>query len=158
MALNIKQKTFVREYLLDLNATQAAIRAGYSKKTANVQGPRLLVNVGIKAAIDKAQDKRAARTETDQDYIINTIKDTIERCGQHKPVFDKEGKPVMIDGPDGVLVPAYTFDAGNVLRGSELLGKHHGMWKDRLEIEAKVFGEMTDEELLEKAAKLTGGK
>lgn len=52
--LTDKQKKFVEEYLIDLNATQSAIRAGYSPKTANEQGARLLANVSIQEAISKA--------------------------------------------------------------------------------------------------------
>lgn len=68
--LNDKQRRFVEEYLIDLNATQAAIRAGYSAKTANRVGPRLLSNVGIAAAIAKAQEKRSARTGITQDRVL----------------------------------------------------------------------------------------
>jgi phage terminase small subunit len=70
MALTAKQETFVREYLVDLNATQAAIRAGYAAKDADVQGPRLLGNVGIAAAIEKAMDERSARTEITADKVL----------------------------------------------------------------------------------------
>jgi phage terminase small subunit len=70
MALTPKQARFVAEYLIDLNATQAAIRAGYSEKTANEQGCRLLANVKVAAAIADAQDKRAGRTEITQDRVM----------------------------------------------------------------------------------------
>ena len=53
MALNDKQRRFVAEYLIDLNATQAAIRAGYSKKTAGSQGQRLLTNVEIAVVVSR---------------------------------------------------------------------------------------------------------
>lgn len=69
-ALNDKQATFVREYLIDLNATQAAIRAGYSEKTAASQGERLLRNVEVAAAIQEAMDKRSERTEIDADWVL----------------------------------------------------------------------------------------
>lgn len=70
MALTAKQKKFVSEYLIDLNATQAAIRAGYSAKTANEQGARLLANVSIQEAIQKAMSKREQRTEITQDMVL----------------------------------------------------------------------------------------
>lgn len=70
MALTPKQEMFVAEYLVDLNATQAAIRAGYSEKTANEQGSRLLANVKISAAISEAQAKRSERTEITQDRVL----------------------------------------------------------------------------------------
>lgn len=70
MALTAKQERFVAEYLIDLNATQAAIRAGYSEKTANEQGSRLLANVKIAAAVAEAQAKRSKRTEITQDMVL----------------------------------------------------------------------------------------
>ena len=70
MALTAKQGRFVAEYLIDLNATQAAIRAGYSEKTANEQGSRLLANVKIASAVAEAQAKRSQRTEITQDRVL----------------------------------------------------------------------------------------
>jgi phage terminase small subunit len=70
MALTAKQERFVAEYLIDLNATQAAIRAGYSEKTANEQGSRLLANVKIAAAVAEAQAKRSQRTQITQDMVL----------------------------------------------------------------------------------------
>lgn len=58
-----KQQRFVQEYLIDLNATQAAIRAGYSAKTANEQGSRLLANASIREAVARGQEKVAAKAE-----------------------------------------------------------------------------------------------
>lgn len=65
-----KQRAFVREYLIDLNATQAAIRAGYSKKTANVIGPENLAKPCIQEEIQKAIKKREERTEISQDRVL----------------------------------------------------------------------------------------
>lgn len=71
--LTAKQKTFVEEYLVDLNATQAAIRAGYSAKTANEQGSRLLANVKVREAVQEAMDKRSVRTEITADNVLHEI-------------------------------------------------------------------------------------
>lgn len=68
-----KQAAFVREYLIDLNATAAAKRAGYSPHTANEQAGRLLVNVSVRSAIDKALAARAARTEITQDRVLQEL-------------------------------------------------------------------------------------
>lgn len=73
MALTEKQKLFCDEYLIDLNATQAAIRAGYSAKTAHSIGPRLLGNVGVAAYITEQQAKRANRTEITQDRVLSEL-------------------------------------------------------------------------------------
>ena len=73
MALSEKQRIFVSEYLIDLNATQAAIRAGYSEKTAYSQGQRLLKHVEIQAAIGAAKAERLERTEINADYVLNRL-------------------------------------------------------------------------------------
>ncbi len=68
--LTPRQARFVDEYLIDLNATQAATRAGYSARTANEQGARLLANVSVAEAIAVAQAARAARTHITQDQVL----------------------------------------------------------------------------------------
>ena len=68
--LTEKQQRFVEEYLVDLNATQAAIRAGYSVKTADVQGSRMLGNVKVQSAIGEAMALRSRRTGINQDRVV----------------------------------------------------------------------------------------
>lgn len=70
MALTAKQERFVSEYLIDLNATQAAIRAGYSEKGANRQGSALLSNIDVQAKIQEAKAKRDKRTGITQDRVV----------------------------------------------------------------------------------------
>ena len=79
MALTAKQRRFVDEYLIDLNATQAAIRAGYSKKTAEVQASRLLSNVKVQTVMQQLMLKRELRTEITQDKVLADI----ENVKQH---------------------------------------------------------------------------
>lgn len=131
--LTDKQQRFVDEYLIDLNATQAAIRAGYSEKTAAVIGNENLIKPYIADAIAKAQEKRSERTKVDADYVIKTIVETIERCSQAKQVYDKSGELVMTETPDGELAPAYKYDASSVLKGAELLGRHLSMFTDKVD-------------------------
>lgn len=131
--MNDKQESFVREYLIDLNATQAAIRAGYSDATAYSQGQRLLKNVEVAAAIQAQMDNRAKRTEITADYVLETIVSTIERCKQVEPVLDRKGQPVMTETPDGGEAKAYTFNAAGVLKGAELLGKHLKLFTEKVE-------------------------
>lgn len=73
MALTDKQRRFVEEYLVDLNATQAAIRAGYSAKTAQEQSSRLLSNVMVQQAIREAQEARSQRTEITADRVLQEL-------------------------------------------------------------------------------------
>jgi phage terminase small subunit len=149
MALTPKQQAFVQEYLIDLNATQAAIRAGYSARTANEQASRLLANVKVAAAVAKAVEKRAERTQVDQDYVLNTIVDTVERCRQIKPVLDRKGEQVWVETPEGEIAPAYTFDASAVLKGSELLGKHLKLFTDKVETTGKDGGPIENKWVVE---------
>lgn len=75
MSLTNKQRKFVVEYLVDMNATQAAIRAGYAEKNADVDGPRLLGNAGVAAEIAAALDKRAAKTGITAERVLKEISD-----------------------------------------------------------------------------------
>ena len=123
-----RQIRFVEEYIKDLNATQAAIRAGYSKKTARSQGARLLTNVDILEAIQEAKNERSERTKIDQDYVLTNIQKVIERCMQIAPV-----ESGMIEDAEGQLAQAFVFKEQGALKGLELLGKHLGMFKDKIE-------------------------
>ena len=73
MSLTPKQDRFVEGFLVDLNATQAAVRAGYSARTAQEQGSRLLSNVMVQATIAKAMEARSERTEIDQDMVVHGL-------------------------------------------------------------------------------------
>ena len=126
--LNEKQQRFIDEYLVDLNATQAAIRAGYSAKTAKQQGSRLLTHADIQAAVTERQEQRAERVQVSQDYVLSSILEVMQRGKQASPVLDRNGEQVMTELPTGEVAPAYTFNAGAVLKGAELLGKRLGMF------------------------------
>ena len=132
--LTDKQKEFDRQYLVDLNATQAAIRAGYSMKTAYRQGADLLQKTSIREAIEKAQAKRARRVEVTQDYVLSNLVEVVERTMQRAPVTDRKGEQVTDE--EGRAV--WTFDAKNANRALELLGKHLGIFTDK--IRAEVSG------------------
>ena len=135
-----KQEMFAAEYLIDLNATQAAIRAGYSAKTAQEQSSRLLSNVMVQHLIQEGMDKRAEKINVTSEYVLSTIVDTIERCRQAKPVYDKAGDPVLVfNEQDQTIVPAYEFDSSAVLRGAELLGKHLKLFTDKTEVSGDMI-------------------
>jgi phage terminase small subunit len=114
MSLNPKQAAFVREYLKDFNATQAAIRAGYSQKTAKEQGSRLLLtNVHVKAAVKKGQEKAAEKAEITAEWVRDKLVDL------HAAAME-----------EGDFAPAN--------KALELLGRHIGMFKDKLELSGSV--------------------
>ncbi len=106
--LNPKQTRFVAEYLIDLNATQAAIRAGYSKRTAQEQGSRLLSNVIVAAAVDAGIAKRAGKLEITAEKVLADIEATR-------------------------LAASLVAQHATAIRASELQGKHIGMFVDRTE-------------------------
>lgn len=108
MKLTPKQERFVQEYLVDLNATAAAKRAGYSEKTAYSLGQRLLKNVEIQKAIQNANNARQERTEVTQDYVISKLKE----------IADKKAS----DAPESEL------KYSSQIKAIELLGKHVGAW------------------------------
>jgi len=157
-----KQAVFVREYLIDLNATQAAIRAGYSAKTAEWQGPQLLGKPHVALAIRERMDERAERTAINQDYVLKTIHETVERCRQIQPVLDRKGQQVIVETPDGQRAAAFTFDARSVLKGCELLGRHLGLFNDKLNVNVTVqdvlaaFPEPVQKQIRETLAKRLG--
>ena len=132
--LTPKQEMFIREYLVDLNATQAAKRAGYSEKNSFKIGSELLQKTTIQNALQKAMNKRSEKIDISAEYVLKTVHETVERCRQSYPVLDRRGKQVYCETPDGDLLPAYMFDSKGVLKGCEILGKHLGMFVERKEI------------------------
>ncbi len=111
--LTPKQQRFVGEYLVDLNATQAAIRAGYSSKTADKIGPELLGKTSISERIQKAMADREARTEITADYVLRRLKEESELTGEGSSHSAR-------------------------IKALELLGKHHGMFSDRLKLDGSL--------------------
>lgn len=118
MALTQKQRLFVEEYIIDFNATQAAIKAGYSKKTAYSIGQRLLKNVEIQKALQKAMKKRSERTQIDQDYVIMKLKEIAD-----KPASDELYSDLKYSSK---------------LRALELLGRHTGAFEPKQDAEQGV--------------------
>lgn len=120
MRLTNKQARFVEEYMVDLNATQAAIRAGYSKKTAEWIGPQLL---GKTHVADAVQAKRAEVSERTGRTVADVMRDIGRvRDDAMREVFDPEtGKGSMLSHKDA-------------LKALELEGKHLGAFADRVQV------------------------
>jgi phage terminase small subunit len=135
--LTPKQAAFVREYLVDLNATQAAIRAGYSEKSAARIGVELLNKTHIAQAVATAQAKRARRVEVTQDYVLSNLVEIVERTMQRAPVTNRKGEQIMDEDARAV----WTFDAKGANKALELLGKHLGIFTDKVQTE--VSGGLT---------------
>ena len=148
MALSDKQAAFVKEYLVDLNATQAAIRAGYSQKTAQAQGSRLLSNVMVAAAIQERMDERSERTEITADRVLEelakvgfanaadyfewgpggiTIKDQAELTPEQTAVVSEVSETTTKDG--GTI----RVKLHDKLTALEKIGRHLKMFTDKHE-------------------------
>ena len=152
--LTPKQQRFVEEYLIDLNATQSAIRAGYSEKTANEQGSRLLANVSISEAIAEAQNKRTEQTQIDAAYVLKRlveidqmdVLDIMDDDGNVRPLRDwpkiwrqyiSNIETISMDDGEGWLKKIKWPDK---VKNLELLGRHVsvGAFKDKVEHSGKL--------------------
>lgn len=175
--LTAKQQRFCDEYLIDLNATQAAIRAGYSDKRASEQAYQLLQKTTVKNYIEERKKDRIARTEITQDMVLKELaiiafsnaadyasviekQAMIDVDGVTVPLNDVDGNPVMYRTVEPVLTAELTEEQKKALsvikkgrdgfevkpydkvRALELLGKHLGMWTEKIEMDViqPVFG------------------
>ena len=114
MALTAKQTAFAQEYLVDLNATQAAIRAGYSQRRAGEIGYQVLQKTTVQEAIKAAMDERGDRTHITQDFVLAELYKIATQGAD--------------DGPESSL------KYSNKLKALELLGKHMAMFTERSEV------------------------
>lgn len=124
MALTAKQQLFVKEYLVDLNATQAAIRAGYKEKTARAIGAENLTKPNIQAAIESAMNKRSQRTEITADRVLQEY----AKIAFFDPrrLYRDDGQPVDITELDD--------DTAGAIAGLEVLDEFSGSGEDRTQI------------------------
>jgi len=162
--LNAKRQQFVDEYLVDLNATQAAIRAGYSVKTANEQGARLLANVSVQEAVAKAMAERSKRTGINQDRIVQEL----AKLGFVNPadVIDPNTGEVLPTASRDDLACIQSVKVKRTTKGEsvieerevkfydkksnlELLGKHLGMWNDKIDLNVSLPVVISGEDDLE---------
>ena len=144
-----RQIKFIEEYIKSLNATDAAIKAGYSEKTARSQGSRLLTNVDIQKAIQQAKAEREERTKIDADYVLKRlveidqmdVLDIMDDDGNVKPLRDwpkiwrqyiSNIETISMDDGEGWLKKIKWPDK---VKNLELLGKHVsvGAFKDKIE-------------------------
>lgn len=165
--LTPKQERFVQEYLLDLNITKAAIRAGYTPTTADKVGYQLLGKTRVSEEINKAMEARSVRTEIKSDNVLQEI----AKLGfaNIKNIFDKDGKFIPVhklppevaaslvevteriikkEGDSVVIERKYKL--ADKKSSLELLGKHLKLFTDK--IEHNINGKMTLEELIASAS------
>ena len=171
MALTDKQEMFCREYLVDLNATQAAIRAGYSDKTAQEQSSRLLSNVMVQDRISVLKSERNERVGVDAAYVLRRLTeidqmdvlDVLLANGELKPV--KDWPKVWRTTLSGMDVTEIAGDSAGLLKkikwpdkvkNLELLGKHIDVQAFKEKVEHS--GEISLIDRIQEARKRARGK
>lgn len=162
--LTDKQELFAREYLKDLNATQAAIRAGYSENSAAVQGFENLRKPNIQQRIDELNSERLERVQIDADYVLRQAVKLHERCMQEvEPLTDRRGEEVKDD--QGRTI--YGFDAKGAVASLKLIGDHITVQAFKQQTSTEITGadgapvkvdvtSMTPQEAAEQYKKLMG--
>nr|WP_317357559.1 terminase small subunit [uncultured Tyzzerella sp.] len=129
--MNVKQKIFADEYLVCLNATESAIKAGYSKKTAYSIGQRLLKKVEVKNYIDehlkKLEDEKIAEAKEVMEYLTKVL-----RGEETEETIVIEGKG---DGISKARKIKKEISPKDRLKAAELLGKRYGLFTDKLQVE-----------------------
>jgi phage terminase small subunit len=150
MALSEKQKRFCDEYLLDLNATQSAIRAGYSEKTARQIGCENLTKPDIQEYIQKRLKEKEDALVADQDEVMRYLSAVMRRqktehvvvtlkTEETKYVKDEDGtmrkQTIKKEVPKIVQIPAMLRDAN---KAAELLGKAYSIYSDRVEADVDM--------------------
>ncbi|MEZ1840297.1 terminase small subunit [Pseudomonas putida] len=167
MAMTVKRHRFVAEYLVDLNATQAAIRAGYAKKGAKDQAYQLMQLPEVAQAIEQAMGERNKRLQVDADYVLQRLTE-IDQLDL-ADIFDVDGKLMPIRQWPLIwrqMVKEVDMKTGKVkfhdkLRALELIGKHVNVNAFREQVNHTGdlnFTDMTDEELERRIAKLSGNQ
>ena len=137
LKLNEKQKRFCEEYLIDLNATQAAIRAGYSEKTAYTIGQKLTKKSEVKAYIEEKletlKNERTADTQEIMEYLTSVMRGESE---SEEIVLKGVGK-----GSQKIEKVHKKPSEKDKLKAAELLGKRFGMFKERVEVDGEIRSE-----------------
>ncbi|EOI6456184.1 terminase small subunit [Yersinia enterocolitica] len=162
--LTDKQELFAREYLKDLNATQAAIRAGYSEKTAQVQSSRLLSNVMVQQRVSELASERNSRVGIDADYVLRQAVKLHERCMQEvEPITDRRGEEILDE--DGKTI--FGFDAKGAAAALKLVGDHISVQAFKVNVKNEHSGpnggpiqytDITEEELEDRLKELGHGR
>lgn len=143
--LTNKQKRFCEEYLIDLNGTQAAIRAGYSAATANEQASRLLANVKVKNKIDELMEAKSEELIATQDEVLRYLTSVLRG--------ESESTEVVIIGTGNGCSEANLVQKPPTekerLKAGELLAKRYGLLSDKVKLEAQLPVFFSGEDKLE---------
>lgn len=132
--MNKRQKRFADEYLVDCNATQAAIRAGYSEKTAYSQGQRMLKNVEVQSYIDEQLQKIHNENIADATEVMMYLTSVLRGKSKSEIVVVENIGDFMSEARRMKKEP----DEREKLKAAELIGKRYGMFTDKLSVEGAV--------------------
>lgn len=134
IALTDKQKRFCDEYLIDLNATQAALRAGYSKKTAKQIGQQNLTKLDLKNYIDKRMKEKESELVADQDEVLKYLTAVLRG--------ETTAQEIVVEGTGDGCSKAKTMKKApsekERLRAAELLGKRYALFTDKVETDVDM--------------------
>ena len=131
MKLTIKQKKFADEYIISGNATESAIKAGYSERYAGQNADKLLKNTNVKAYIDERMQKLEDKAIAKQDEILRYLT-SVMRGESKSAVVVVEGTG---EGCSDARVVYKPPDEKERTKAAELLGKRHSLWTEKLDIE-----------------------
>ncbi len=134
MKLTAKQQRFCDEYLIDLNATQAAIRAGYSKKTARVIGSENLIKPAVKSYIEKRMEEKEAELVADSKEVMRYLTSVLRGQSQSEIVVVESTGDFMSQARTMMKAP----DENQRLKAAELLGKAHMLFTDKIQQEVDM--------------------
>lgn len=133
--LTDKQKRFTDEYIVDCNATQAAIRAGYSPKSASKTGSKLLNNPKVRNYIDKELDVIRSKNIADAEEVM---------CFLTQVMRGDVKEPMVLRGENGQVVEMVAFSARERLKAAELIGKRYGIFSENVQVQSSepviIFG------------------
>lgn len=144
--LNDRQELFCLEYIKDGNATQAAIRAGYSEKQANSNGARLYANVRIRERIDELLAEAKTEKVADATEVLETLTSILRRESLESVVitvktkrswYDENGKKVTEEREEGQVVEIPTRNS-DVNKAAELLGKRYSLYTEKVSMDGAV--------------------
>ena len=137
MLVKEKQKRFCEEYLVDCNATQAAIRAGYSEKTARAIGQRLLTNVDIKKYIDQQLQKLKNEKIADAQEVLEYLT-SVMRGEQKEQV-------ALLTGEGVQDLVQKDVSAKDRLKAAELIGKRYALFTEKVELQGETTVQIVDD-------------
>lgn len=127
-SLTEKQIRFCEEYVVDLNASKAAERAGYSVRSAYSIAHELLKKPEILEKISQLKAEISNRTKVDADYVVGHLKEVVERCMQKRPAETYE------DEEGNIVVSEYKFDSAGANQALYRLGQHIGMFDSKIQL------------------------